>query len=116
MPRAKRKQIHDVRPSLFLQVSPNIKFVQVASSILPMQSGTAGATGSGDIRIIPVYKKSGLLLSTGVGESGSNARITERADKSYSTQIYYSASYGATRMEEAKVTVIYVGDDNPVLS
>lgn len=92
------------------------KFVQVASSVLPMQSGTAGAVTSGDIRIIPVYKKSGLLLSTGVGEAGTSARITERADKSYATQIYYAASYGATRMEEAKVTVIYVGDDNPVLS
>tara|TARA_R100001530_G_scaffold135751_1_gene113790 strand:- start:512 stop:1423 length:912 start_codon:yes stop_codon:yes gene_type:complete len=89
------------------------RFVQVASSILPMHSGTAGAVTSGDIRIVPVYKKSGLLLSTGVGESGSSARITERADKSYSTQIYYSASFGSTRMEEAKVTLIYVGDDAP---
>ena len=44
------------------------------------------------------------------------ARIEERADKSFSTQVYYCATFGATRMEEAKVTVIYVGDDNPVLS
>jgi hypothetical protein len=34
------------------------------------------------------------------------ARIDERADKSYSTQIYYSQTIGSTRMEEAKVIQI----------
>jgi hypothetical protein len=34
------------------------------------------------------------------------ARIDERADKSYSTQVYYSMSIGATRMEEEKVVEI----------
>ena len=34
------------------------------------------------------------------------ARIDERADKSYSTQVYYCMSIGATRMEEEKVVEI----------
>ena len=34
------------------------------------------------------------------------ARIDERADKSYATQVYYCMSVGATRMEEAKVVEI----------
>ena len=34
------------------------------------------------------------------------AQITQRADKSYATQVYYCASFGATRMEEAKVIQI----------
>ena len=34
------------------------------------------------------------------------ARIDERADKSYSTQVYYCMSIGATRMEEEKVVQI----------
>ena len=31
------------------------------------------------------------------------ARIDERSDKSYATQVYYCQTIGATRMEEAKV-------------
>ena len=34
------------------------------------------------------------------------ARIDERADKSYSTQVYYAMSIGAARMEEEKVVEI----------
>ena len=34
------------------------------------------------------------------------ARIDERADKSYSTQVYYAMSIGASRMEEEKVVQI----------
>ena len=36
----------------------------------------------------------------------STARIDERSDKGYATQVYYSAAFGATRMEEAKVVEI----------
>ncbi len=35
-----------------------------------------------------------------------NARIDERADKGYSTQVYYAMSIGSTRMEEEKVVQI----------
>jgi len=78
------------------------KFIQVAASILPTHS--AGA------RILPFWKKSGIVLATGANESGSSARITERADKSYSMQVYYSASFGSARMEEDKCGIIYCGD------
>jgi hypothetical protein len=44
-----------------------------------------------------------LLL--GVGKD-VNARIDERADKSYATQVYYCMSIGATRMEEVKVVEV----------
>lgn len=46
------------------------------------------------------WSKPGVLLSVGAEPF---ARITERADKRYSTQVYNSMSIGATRMEEAKV-------------
>jgi hypothetical protein len=45
----------------------------------------------------------GIKLAIGKEPS---ARIDERADKSYATQVYYCMSVGATRMEEAKVVEI----------
>ena len=41
-------------------------------------------------------------IALGVGKD-VNARIDERSDKSYATQVYYCMSIGATRMEQAKV-------------
>ena len=35
-----------------------------------------------------------------------NTRIGERADKSYSTQVYAKGTFGATRVEEKKVVEI----------
>jgi hypothetical protein len=49
------------------------------------------------------YVQDGLLLAQA---QGINTRIDERADKSYATQVYVSATMGATRMEEAKVVSI----------
>ena len=49
------------------------------------------------------WRKSGLLLAVG---QQPTARISERDDKSYSTQVYYSMSIGATRMEEEAVVEI----------
>ena len=46
------------------------------------------------------FAQDGIAL--GVGKD-VNARIDERADKSYATQVYYCMSIGATRMEQAKV-------------
>ena len=89
------------------------KFITLAQS-LPGIQVTSGPVGTTDAnRPVYFWKKSGIVLSTGVGEAGSSARITERADKSYSTQIYYSASYGSARMEEAKLAIGYVGDGAP---
>lgn len=49
------------------------------------------------------FAKSGLLLALG---EDVNARITERDDKSYATQVYASMSVGATRMQEEKIVQI----------
>lgn len=56
-----------------------------------------------NIRDCFVWAMDGIKLAVG---KDVNARIDERADKSYSTQVYYSATFGATRMEEAKVIKI----------
>ena len=55
--------------------------------------------GNGDTQCI-AFAEDGLLL--GVGKDVT-AKIDERADKSYATQVYYCQTIGATRMEEAKV-------------
>jgi len=46
------------------------------------------------------FAEDGILLATG---KDVTAKIDERADKSYATQVYYCQTIGATRMEEAKV-------------
>jgi hypothetical protein len=38
------------------------------------------------------------------------ARIDERSDKSYSTQVYYCMSIGSTRMEEEKVVQLDIDE------
>ena len=58
--------------------------------------------GSGDRQVI-AFASDGIKLAIGKEPS---ARIDERADKSYSTQVYYCQSIGATRMEEEKVVEI----------
>lgn len=54
-------------------------------------------------RRLPVWTRDGMLLGVGIEP---NARITERADKRFSWYAYYSARFGATRMEEEKVLEI----------
>jgi len=88
------------------------KFIQIAQSVNPNTDGAADGAADSN-RPVFFWKKSGIVLSTGVGEAGTSARITERADKSYSTQIYYSASFGSARMEEAKLTIGYADDSGP---
>lgn len=58
--------------------------------------------GSGDRRVF-AWAMDGIKLAVG---KEPTARIDERADKSYATQVYYCMSVGATRMEEAKVVEI----------
>jgi len=49
------------------------------------------------------WAQDGLLLAIG---QDAKSRIEERSDKSFSTQVYYSQTVGATRMEEDKVVSI----------
>ena len=62
---------------------------------------------TGNIRTCFAWQGDGLLLAVG---KDVQARITERADKSYSTQIYYCMTIGATRMEEEKVVEIAIDE------
>lgn len=57
---------------------------------------------NGDRQVI-AFAGDGVKLAVGKEPA---ARIDERADKSYATQIYYCQSIGATRMEESKVVEI----------
>lgn len=61
-----------------------------------------GLDGSNDRRCF-AWAMDGIKLAVG---KEPTARIDERADKSYATQVYYCMSVGATRMEEAKVVEI----------
>ena len=56
-----------------------------------------------DIRDCIAFVNDGIALAVG---KDVTARIDERADKGYATQVYYSAAFGATRMEEEKVVKI----------
>ena len=58
---------------------------------------------SGDNRTCFAWAEDGITLAVG---KDVNARIDERADKGYATQVYYCMSVGATRMEEDKVVQI----------
>jgi hypothetical protein len=55
------------------------------------------------IRTCFAWAEDGIKLAVG---KDVMAKIDERADKSYSTQVFYCATFGATRMEEAKVVSI----------
>jgi hypothetical protein len=61
-----------------------------------------GVDASSDRRVI-AWAQDGIKLAVG---KEPTAKIDERADKSYATQIYYAQTIGATRMEEAKVVEI----------
>lgn len=69
---------------------------------------TSGAVGSGSgdadtYEKVPAWAEDGLLL--GLGKDIS-ARISERDDKSYATQVYACMDLGAVRMEEEKTVQI----------
>lgn len=58
---------------------------------------------TGGSRYCYAWVQDGVLLSMGMEPTG---RIDELPTKRYSTQVYYCGSFGATRMEEAKVVEI----------
>ena len=61
-------------------------------------------TGAGLQRLF-IWRQSALLLAIGKDSSG---RITERPDKSYSTQVFYGMTIGAVRMEAEGVYEIQI--------
>ena len=60
-------------------------------------------TDSNSHRQVFAFAGDGIKLAMGKEPS---ARIDERSDKSYATQVYYCQTVGATRMEESKVVEI----------
>ena len=65
-------------------------------------SNRVGTDSDGNRQVI-AFAEDGIKLAVGKDVTG---RIEERADKSFSTQIYYCMDIGATRMEEEKVVEI----------
>jgi hypothetical protein len=58
---------------------------------------------SGTDRTVICWAKTGLHLGLW---NDINVQISDRADKSYSTQVYCKGTFGATRVEEKKVVAI----------
>ena len=67
-----------------------------------IQCERLGTDGSGDRRCI-AWAKSGMHLGMW---NDITTKISERADKSYATQVYVKGTFGATRTEEEKVVEI----------
>ena len=76
------------------QVDSFMGFKFISSNRLP-HNGTS--------RQVFAYAMDGMKVAIG---KEPTAKIDERADKSYSTQIYYCQTLGATRMEEEKIVEI----------
>ena len=64
---------------------------------------------STDVRKAVCWAKRGVELGLGMEPTG---RLTERADKNYSVQVFYMMTIGATRLQEEKVVEISC-DESP---
>jgi len=64
---------------------------------------TERLTSDGTSRECLAWAQDGLKLAIGQDVA---ARVSERADKNYSTQVFFSMCIGATRMEEKKIVEI----------
>ena len=60
-------------------------------------------TDASGYRRVPVWCKSGMLMAK---RRSVISKVSERADKSYSTQVYAAMDIGAVRLEEGKVVEI----------
>lgn len=88
------------------EISEYLGFEFIRSERLPLDRTTTGG-GSGD-RSCFAWAMDGVMLAMGENPTG---RISERDDKNYSTQVFYSQSLGTTRMEEKKVIEIICQED-----
>jgi hypothetical protein len=86
-----------VRTERLLTVPSTLAF-NVSTGVV----GSGGGNASGYRRVL-AWAGDGLLLANGMDMT---AKISERADKSYATQVYACMSIGATRLEEEKVVSI----------
>lgn len=58
---------------------------------------------TGSDRAVMAWQKDNVILAIGAEVGG---KITERADKNYAMQVFYSGSFGAVRMQEAAVVEV----------
>lgn len=79
-------------------LSTDGKSANVASGVIGAGTSTDGS------RKVLAWAEDALILAVG---ADIKSRISERDDKSYSTQAYACMSLGATRMEEEKVVIAY---------
>lgn len=76
-----------------IEFSDSTSYPQAAASLV---------NGSSQ-RLVPVWAKSGVMLGTW---NDLTVKVDPRADKRYSTQVYCSGTWGATRIQEKKVVQI----------
>jgi len=88
------------------EINQFLGFEFIRSEKLPLDRNGAGG-GSGD-RSCFAWAEDGMLLAVGQNPVG---RISERDDKNYSTQVFYSQSLGSTRMEEKKIVEVICQED-----
>jgi hypothetical protein len=67
------------------------------------------AVDGDNVRTCFAFAQEGVTL--GIGKDVS-ARVDERADKGYATQVYYCMDIGATRMQENMVVRIKCDEDD----
>lgn len=85
------------------QVNTFMGFKFITSNRLP---GGVNYSADGTVTVAANTSRALFFAESGLGFGLWNdisARIDERADKSYSTQVYTKATFGATRIEEGKV-------------
>ena len=86
------------------EIDTYLGFKFIRSEKLPLNRTGSGAKD----RSCYAWAKDGILLAVGQNPIG---KIDRRPDKNYSTQVFYSQSLGATRMEEEKVVELLCQED-----
>jgi hypothetical protein len=79
------------------------EFVRVDGTRIDGTKIIPTTVGGGNIRACVAWQRDQVVLGLG---ASPNARIAERPDKNHATQVFYSMSIGATRMQEEGVVEI----------
>lgn len=88
------------------EIDTLLGFKFIVSNLLPLATGAGGdgLTNVTTARKCVAFERSGLLLSQALEPE---VMVDVLPGKNYSTQVYLRASFGATRMWEDKVVVVY---------
>jgi hypothetical protein len=77
----------------------NVEFSDTTS----YPQASASLINGSSYRLVPCWAKSGVMLGTW---NDLQVKVGERPDKRYSTQVYTTGTWGATRLQEKKVVQI----------